>query len=332
MKLLVIGGTKFLGRYVVETARARGDEVTTFNRGKTNPTLFPDVEHLTGDRDGGLEVLAHRSWDAVIDTCGYAPRVVDQSARLLAGRVGIYAFVSSVSVYADFKQRGITEDQPLASLDPAFTEETAPANYGAQKARCEQSVRAHFPANALIVRPGIIVGPHDPTDRFTYWVHRIGTESRVVVPASDRSAFQFIYARDLADWILSMVADGRQGTFNATGPEEPLSMKSFFELCRDSLNPNAELRWASESILAEHGLPDWNQMPLWVPGSEPDMIGFFTVNCKRAAAAGLAFTSTQDVVSRTFEWIRAQPVPYPWKLGMPRNKEADLAVALRPKP
>ncbi|MBZ0302858.1 MAG: NAD-dependent epimerase/dehydratase family protein, partial [Anaerolineae bacterium] len=221
MKILLLGGPKFLGRAVIDAALAAGHTVTMFNRGQTNPDLYPQVEKLYGDRDGQLDPLRGRSWDAVIDTCGYVPRVVRQSAELLAEAVGRYVFISTISVYEDIV--GSSEDSALAVLEDETTEEVSGA-YGGLKVLCERVVQGVYGDRALIIRPGLIVGPHDPTDRFTYWVTRTARGGRMLVPAASDYPMQVIDVRDLAEWTVRMVEGDMPGVYNATGPAEPLTM------------------------------------------------------------------------------------------------------------
>src|SRR5262245_47706615 len=229
MRLLVLGGTLFLGRAVVDAALARGDEVTIFTRGETNPDLFRDVERLLGNRDGGLDALAGREWDAVVDTCGFVPRIVRESAELLDPNVGHYAFVSTMSVYADVS-KPTDEDSPVDPLEDPASEDIQ-KHYGALKAACEEVVAEVFPGRSLLVRAGLIVGPHDPTDRFTYWVTRAADGGDVLVPGTPEDQVQFIDVRDLAEWIVRSADARLEGTFNAVGFEPPMTMGELLAAC-----------------------------------------------------------------------------------------------------
>jgi nucleoside-diphosphate-sugar epimerase len=208
MRLLILGGTAFLGRALVDDALGRGHELTLFNRGKTNPELYPEVERLQGDRDGDLTVLQGKTWDAVIDTSGYVPRVVGQSAELLADAVGHYTFISSISAYADFSQPGADENAAVGKLEDESVEEIDGDTYGPLKVLCEEVVEKRLPGRTLIIRPGLIIGPHDPTDRFTYWPCRVERGGEVLAPGKPEKSVQFIDARDLAAWNLDMVEGG----------------------------------------------------------------------------------------------------------------------------
>ena len=227
MKLLILGGTKFLGRHAVDAALAAGHEVTTFTRGQTNPELHPEIEHLHGDRDGSLDALAGRTWDGVVDTSGYVPRIVRRSAELLRDSVARYVFVSSISAYGDFSAP-ITEETPVAELEDPDTEEIM-ESYGALKAACERVVEGVYGDRSARVRAGLIVGPFDPTDRFTYWPRRIAAGGTVLAPGDPEAPVQFVDARDLAAWLVHVALDG-----TATGTRAPSSAAAVAASVRSS--------------------------------------------------------------------------------------------------
>ena len=298
MRLLILGGTVFLGRHLVEASFERGHEVTLFNRGRSGPDLFPQVESLHGDRDGDIAALDGRSWDAVVDTSGYVTRVVRASAELLAGKVGHYTFVSSISVYRDFSQPGLAEDGKLEAL-PEESEDVR-AHYGALKALCEHVVEEVLPGRALNIRPGLIVGPHDPTERFTYWVRRIARGGRVLAPGSPDRQIQIIDGRDLAEWLVTMVERQEVGTYNATGPDYELTMGAFLESCRTESGSDAELVWVDDDFLLAHDVGQWMELPLWLSG--PDSAGLLAVDITKAAEAGLTFRPIAETVRDTLRW------------------------------
>ena len=304
MKLLILGGTKFLGRHLVEAALARGDEVTLFNRGRTNPDIFPEVERLRGDRDGGLDALSGRRWDAVVDTSGYVPRVVRASAELLAGAVDFCVFTSSMSVYADFREPN-DEGSPLATLADESVEEVTGETYGALKALCERAVEGAMPGRVLVARAGLIVGPYDPTGRFTYWTERVARGGEVLAPAPRERQIQFVDARDLAEWILRMAEGRRAGVFNASGPDYVLTMGRFLEGCREATGGDARFTWVGEQFLLEKGVEPWGELPLWIPESDEKHRCFLAENCDRAAASGLTFRPLAETVRDTLAWQRA---------------------------
>ena len=315
MRALILGGTQFLGRHLVEAAQAFGHEVTLFNRGQTNPDLFPEVERLHGDRDGDLSALADGHWDVVVDTCGYFPRVVRESARALAGRVEHYTFVSSVSVYADLSAPP-DESSPVGTLADETIEDFGPGyeNYGPLKALCEREVERVFPGQALIVRPGLIVGPHDPTDRFTYWPRRLARGGEILAPGPPDRSTQFIDARDLAGWLIEMAQERRAGVFNAANDGV-----SFGELLA-----GGDVTWVDDGFLLEHGVGQWMELPLWL--ADPALSGMDKADVSRAMAAGLSFRPVGGTVRGTAEWDAAR-VDYEPRAGLAPSREAELLAA-----
>jgi 2'-hydroxyisoflavone reductase len=304
MRLLIIGGTRFLGRALVEEALARGHEVTLFNRGQTNPELFPQVERITGDRDGDLSELEGRRWDAVIDTCGYFPRIVRASAEALAGSVEHYTFISTISVYADLSQP-VDESSPLGTMEDETIEEFGPEfeYYGPLKALCERVVDDVYGDRALIIRPGFIVGPHDPTDRFTYWPVRVARGGQMLAPGPPERPFQFIDVRDLAAWIIRMIEEKRSGAFNATNEGVPLG----------ELLPHDEVVWAADERLVEHGAAE-EDLPLW--SADEGFAALHEADVSAAIAAGLTFRPHEETSRDTLAW---------------RGKDAELTTGMSPK-
>jgi len=297
MRILVIGGTKFLGRHFVAAALEQGHELTLFTRGQTNPDLFPETEKLRGNRDGDLEALRGREWDAVVDTSGYVPRVVRQSAELLRDAVSQYLFVSSVSAYASF-ERGPKEDDSRAELEDPDTEDILP-NYGGLKAACESVVEETYGARAAIVRPGLIVGPNDPTGRFTYWPHRIAQGGDVLAPEPREKHVQFIDVRDLGEWMVRLAETRAEGAFNATGPVPPPTMEAFLDACRKATGSDARLVWVDVDFLREHEVGEWMELPLWVGVVDPEYHGLLEVDVEKAVAHGLTFRPIEDTVRAT---------------------------------
>jgi 2'-hydroxyisoflavone reductase len=314
VRLLVLGGTRFLGRAVAESALARGHELTLFNRGETNPELFPEAERLRGDRRGDLSVLEGRTWDAVIDPSGYVPAVVRASAERLQGS-GRYVFVSSVSVYADLSQ-GATEESPVAELGDMSVDEVAAdfSNYGPLKALCEAEVESMFGDRALIVRPGLIVGPHDPTGRFTYWARRLGRAGEVLAPGPPQRRVQFVDVRDLADWLVAAAESGLDGTFNATNEGVP-----WLELLA-----GADVTWVSDEFLREHDVGEWMELPLWI--ADPAWAGMHRTDVSRALAAGLRFRPLAETIAG------AAGAPLVKGVGLTAEREAELLAAWHDRP
>lgn len=321
MKLLVLGGTVFLGRHIVNEALARGHEVTLFNRGKSNADLFPELETLIGDRDGGLDILKGRTWDAAIDPSGYVPRVVSDSACLLADAIDHYTFVSSISVYDDFTQPGLNEDSSVGTLEDTSVEEVTGETYGPLKALCEEAAEAAMPGRVFTVRPGLIVGPDDPTDRFTYWPVRIARGGKVIAPPDPDSLVQIIDVRDLALWIIKMVEQKKTGIYNATGPEKPLTMGKFLEESIATTKSDAQLHWTSAEDLAKHEVAPWMGLPLWVP---EEMAGMLSTDITKAVADGLAFRPVADTIRDTLAWANSRPDSHEWRAGLSQEQEAKV--------
>ena len=327
MRLLIIGGTVFVGRHLVEQALAQGHTVTIFNRGQSNPGLFPDAEHLIGDRTHDLRALVGRTWDAVIDTCGYHPRDVRASVQALTDHVGCYLFVSSLSVYADDAPAGVTEDSPVAKLSiPAEEATVTGETYGPLKALCEQAVMEGMPQCGLVVRPGLIVGPYDRSDRFTYWPVRISQGGEVLAPCEPDVPVQFIHAGDLAAWMLAGVEQGLSGVFNATGPEKPLTLGEVLDACRVCAPSDARLTWVHEDFLLAHNVAPYIEMPLWVPSA---YVGFNRVDCGKAVAHGLRFRPLLDTISDTLDWHATRPADTTLRAGLSPEREAELLAAWR---
>jgi 2'-hydroxyisoflavone reductase len=326
VKLLILGGTVFLGYHTVQSAVRAEHEVTIFTRGRTNSDGLPeDIERLQGDRDGNLTALAGRRWDAVIDTSGYVPRIVRDSVRMLADRADHYTFVSSVSVYSELHQPGAHEETPVLKLENP-TSEDVPQHYGALKALCEKEVLSAMPARSLIIRPGLIVGPRDPSDRFTYWPTRVRRGGTVLAPGNPEAQVQFIDVRDLADWMIRMVEARNTGTYNASGPNDLQTMAAFLEKCRNELNPQAELEWVDQAFLLEHGVGPWIEMHLWIPGvgETADVAYLMAADLSKALDAGLTFRPLRDTLQDTADWDAGRPVDLPRKAGMSEQRETEL--------
>ena len=294
MKILVLGGTVFLGRHVVESALARGHSVTLFNRGRQNPNLFPKAEKLRGDRDGDLSALSGRRFDAVIDTSTYTPGQACRTAKILDRRIEHYTFISSISAYAGFSAgRSYDETAPLAEGNDA---------YGPLKARSEEALEAAFRGRVTHLRPGLIVGPHDPTDRFTYWPRRIAQGGEVLAPGRPGRPIQFIDARDLADWCVRLSEGQRTGYFNAVGPKSLLTMQQFLQACRSAVGCSARFSWVSDEELIAAGAEAWTELPLWIPENDEESGGLFLGDNKRAVTAGLTYRPILDTIKETLEW------------------------------
>lgn len=330
MKLLILGGTVFLGYAIAEEAVAREHDVTIFSRGRSTSGAPSGVQQLIGDRDGGLQALEQGSWDAVIDTSGYVPRIVKAGAELLADRTEHYTFISSVSVYRDLSRPGTSEEDAALELEDEASEDVA-AYYGALKARCEAVLSERLPGRVLTVRPGLIVGPRDPTDRFTYWPSRIARGGEVLAPGPQSAPVQIIDVRDLASWILSMTEARRTGVYNAAGETGRVTMQALLEQCRSALNPSAMLTWADGSFLAEQGVGAWIEMPLWLPARNKtdSFTGLMQVNVDKALRSGLVFRSLEATIRDTAAWDSARPTNTERRAGLTPDRETRLLAAWR---
>jgi len=344
MRLLVLGGTRFLGRHLVDAALARGHDVTIFTRVVTPLPRGAAVRHLVGNRDPrlvpGLAALAGGDWDAAIDTSGYVPRCVRAGAEALAGRVGRYAFISSLSVYADASRPGGDENAPVATIGDPLSEDVT-AHYGALKALCEEEARAAFGDRALVVRPGLIVGPHDPTDRFAYWVARfrcpdlLGARAdAAIVPAPRDRPVQFIDARDLASWLLDAVASGTAGTFDACSPAGMWTMGALVDtlVARGPAAGSAPApAWVDEALLLRHGIEPWTELPLWIPATDAESAGFMDFTCARAIARGLAIRPLAETIDATAAWLGERDNAGAWRRVLSAAKERELLAAIDPE-
>ncbi|HEV2713330.1 MAG TPA: NAD-dependent epimerase/dehydratase family protein [Gaiellaceae bacterium] len=320
MKFLVLGGTKFLGRAIVEAALARGHEVTLFNRGKTNPELFPQAETVHGDR--AVDPIPVGHWDAAIDTSGHVPAIVRRSAEALYDSIEQYLFVSSMSAYADFSTRPseetrraqLAEGQPVDELLPDYS------NYGALKALCEDVVADVYGEGSLIVRPGLIVGPHDPTGRFTYWPHRIAHGGEFIAPAPPENTVQFVDARDLGAWLLELADRRVSGTFNATHPGVP--WREFVETAIRVTGSAAEPVWIPGAWLAEQDVGQWMELPMWI--HDPEWLGLMDADVDRALEAGLSFRALEETIVGALEHAETTD-----DAGMKPERERELIEAWR---
>jgi 2'-hydroxyisoflavone reductase len=316
VRLLVLGGPRFVGRALADAALARGHELTFFNRGLTNPDLYPEVGRLVGDRDGDLAALGGRTWDAVIDTCGYLPRVVRASAEALRDS-SLYCFVSSISAYADFSMP-TNEDSPVGVLGDLPDDEVTGESYGPLKALCEDSVRDVFDERALVVRPGLIVGPHDPTGRFTYWPHRVARGGEVLAPGPPDRPTQVIDVRDLAEWTVSLCERVTSGTYNAIHPG--VSFARLLETCREVSASDARVTWVTDDFLLGEAVGEWMELPLWT--ADPSLAAADRVDVCRAIAAGLEYRPLHDTVRATLDHAATTDAA-----GLTPEREAELLAA-----
>ena len=329
MKLLVLGGTRFLGRHVAEQALAQGHQVTLLHRGLSAPgggsALFPQAEHRIADRNGDLQALQGGTWDACIDTSAYVPRQVRAVATALTGRVGQYQLVSSISVYDDAgynPDAGPNEDSPLVRLADPTVEAVSGETYGGLKVLCEEAAQQAFGERCLVSRPGLIVGPHDPTGRFTWWPQRLLRGGEVFAPGDPATPVQFIDARDAAAWMLRQAGSGTNGVFNLVGPNEPLTIGGLLQAARDTLSPSATLRWVDEAWLLGQGVQPWSDLPVWLPRAQA---GMHRTDIRRAMAAGLQTRPMADTLRDTAAWAHGRNAAA--GVGLAPEREAALLQA-----
>ena len=325
LRILILGGTGFTGPYQVRYALSRGHKVTTFNRGKTHPGESPnEVEQLIGDRNGQLDALKGRKWDIVIDNPTTLPAWVRDAAQILKGNVERYVFISTVSVYAD-TNNGVDETALLAKYDgPDAYKETLEAmkasgykTYGPLKTLSEKETEEWFPGKTLIIRPGLIVGPRDETDRFTYWPVRIDRGGEVLAPGTSGDPVQFIDARDLAEWTIRMVENRETGIYNATGPTKPLGIGNMLDEIKGALRSDAKFTWLPAEFLKQQKVEAWSDMPVWAG----DELGLARTKIDRARAKGLTFRPLAETARDTLAWFKS----------LPQDRQSKLHAGLTPE-
>ncbi|MEP5762987.1 MAG: NAD-dependent epimerase/dehydratase family protein [Halieaceae bacterium] len=332
LQVLFMGGTGFIGPHMVQALLDQGHAVTLFNRGKSSPGLFDNLERIKGDRlSDDIEQLRGRSWDVVIDTSCYVPRAVTRLMSVLDhSSLQQYVFISTISVYADFSRPGITEDSPTATM-PDPSSEDVNAWYGALKVLCEDAANEALPGKVTAIRCGLIVGPRDHTDRFTYWPERVFRGGDVLAPGTVASPLQTLDARDLAQWVAHCVRQQVMGTFNATN-NSGNTFGDLLTLSQQELNPAAQLSWVPDDFLLEQGLQQMSDLPFWAAATGP-YAGVWQVNADKATAAGLRHRPLRDTIIDTHEWIQAQPATRrePLRAGIPAQRESEVLAAWHAK-
>ena len=334
LRILILGGTGFTGPFQVKYALSRGHKVTVFNRGKTHPGELPkEAEQLLGDRNGQLDALKGRTWDVCIDIPTTLPVWVRDAAQILKGNVDRYVFISTISVFSDVSKVNMDENGPLAEYKGADamkeTQETLRASnyglYGPLKVLSEKETEKWFPGKSLIIRPGLIVGPGDESDRFTYWPVRIERGGEVLAPGTPNDPVQYIDARDLAEWVIRMVEQSTVGIFNATGPNYKLIMGKMFDEIKAATKSNATFTWADADFLKAQNVRPWSDMPTWVP-PRGQSIGFSQINVQKAISKGLTFRSIADTTTVTLDWFHKQSAERQAKLHAGLTAERETAV------
>lgn len=319
MRLLIIGGTVFLGRYLVSAAMSAGHQVTTLNRGTHNLAEQANIERLWADREVDLSVLSGRTFDAVIDTCAFYPDTVRRAVHVLAGSVGTYVFISTVSVFRDLSAIAISETDPIK-----YTEPGTQGSYGSLKADCEKVLTDFIPERSLIIRPGLMAGPYDPTDRFTYWPTRFYRGGKIAVPEHLDRPVQFIDARDLASWVIRLVEAQERGIYIATGPEERLTLGGFFEACQDVARTESQMVRIEDTMLEKAEVASWTELPLWIPASNRSFAGAMRLDRRKAVEAGLRCRPIRNTIADTLAWDLQRDPSIPRNAGLSEEREAKL--------
>ena len=326
LRILILGGTGFTGPYQVRYAVERGHHVTVFNRGRRQADIPDSVVQLIGDRNGQLDALKGKTWDVVIDVPSTYPRWVRDAATLLKDSAKQYVFISTISVYADTSKPGIDESGPLATMPDPTVEEMR--YYGAMKALAEAEAEKAFPGRTTVIRPGLIVGPGDMSDRFSYWPVRIDRGGEILAPGDGTDPVQFIDVRDLAEFIIRMVEQGATGIYNATGPKSPLTMAEMLYGIRAVTTSDVKWTWVPVEFLQEQKVAPWGDMPVWVPGTGASA-GFARIDISKALAKGLTFRPLADTAEATLAWYRTQPAERQAALraGIKPEREAEVLAA-----
>ncbi|MBM7587462.1 2'-hydroxyisoflavone reductase [Bacillus pakistanensis] len=337
MNVLILGGTRFLGKALVEESLKRGHEVTLFNRGN-NKEAFPEVEQLIGNRDSDVSQLENRKWDVVMDTCGFAPHQIKKIAAVLGDNIEHYTFISSISVYKDWVPLNITEDYPLQSMPPNKLKDVEEGMvspyeyYGALKVLCEAEAEKQWPGRVLHVRAGQLVGPFDYTDRLPYWVQRVAQGGKVLVPGRPNRPVQLINVKDIAIWVFNMAENRQGGSFNVTGPSDALTMEELLNTCKAVTSSDVEFVWGEEEFFQEQKVQPWTEMPLWVPehfpleGEIEPWKGSFSISIEKAVNGGLTFQPIEETIYDVYQWEKTRQ-DKERKAGVSREREQKLLEA-----
>lgn len=336
LKILFLGGTGFLGPHTINYAVARGHDITLFNRGRSKEELFPELESIVGNRDpkidSGLEGLKGKKWDCVIDTSGYVPRIVNASSKLLSKHCDHYLFISSISVYSEFAKVGLDESSAVGKLEDTKTESVNGETYGPLKAYCEQAAEKNFKGRTTVIRPGLIVGPRDRTDRYTYWPVRVAQGGEVLAPGDGKDFVQYIDARDLGAFIVHCLEQKSMGIFNATSPIADETTLDMLNHCKQAVSSDATFTWADADFLESQDVQPWSGMPVWVP-RKGEMGGLSQINVEKAQKQGLVFRPRKETVQDTLNWYGKLSEARRKKLraGISRDKESEVLSAWHAK-
>ncbi len=325
MNLLILGGTAFVGRALAEAALDKGHTITLFNRGLRNTELFPGIEQLHGDRLDDVSALAGRKWDAVIDCSAYVPRAVTNTSQYLADSCSQYLFISTISVFSEFETPNQDETAPVAQLEDPTVEVVTGDTYGGLKVLCEAKVLEAFGDRATIIRPGLIVGPNDYTDRFTYWPVSMARGGKVIAPAVKDQPVQFIDVRDLSEWCIRLLETGVTGTFNATGPKIPYRLEQVLDACQQGTQ--SEILWVDPAKLTELGAEAWTDFP-FVLDFKGERNGLMQINVDKAVNAGLTYRPLPQTIQDTVAWALSRPEGVPLKAGMSVEKHGQILASL----
>ncbi|MGV3265345.1 SDR family oxidoreductase [Cytobacillus pseudoceanisediminis] len=336
MKVLILGGTRFLGKAMVEEGLKRGYEITLFNRGNYKEA-FSEVEQLIGDRDGDVSQLENRKWDVVVDTCGFAPHQINKVAAVLGNSIEHYTYISSISVYKDWIPLNIAEEYHLQSMPPDRLKNVLKdveegkispyEHYGTLKVLCEAEAEKYWPGRVLHIRAGQLVGPFDYTDRLPYWVQRVAEGGNIVVPGRPDRPIQLIDVKDIATWAFDMMKKRKAGTFNVTGPDYELTMEELLNTCKAITNSDGQFVWVDEQFLLDHQIQPWTEMPLWIPESFPlegeTQPWKMCISVKKALDSGLSFSPLEETIHDVYQWEKARQ-DSKLKTGISREKEQEL--------
>ncbi len=323
MNILILGGTQFVGKHITAASLKNNHNVTLFNRGKTSSEKIEGVTYLIGDRDGNLEALKGKKFDAVIDVCGYLPRVVKQSAEFLKELVPHYVFISTISVYDHGYGEPIDIDSPLATLEDESVEEITGETYGGLKVLCEDEVLEVYEENSTIIRPGYIVGPDDHTDRFGYWIRKVAEGGEMLVPENDDQPMQFIDVRDLAEWTVKLTEKKQAGIYNAVGPNEKLTLADLLIRMQKHFNSDSQFVKVSKEFIDENEI-SVTDFPMLFSFKDAAHYNFMEIDPSASISQGLTHRTVEDTIKASYAYIKSLSFAYEFKCGLSDKRHGDL--------